>query len=210
MKRLLSVRVWTALVALAVAAGAVLAAAPAAQADTILNAVYDVNGTSMIKKTGSVLTLGPTKLSAVLDLDTSTFTADLPLPPAQSTFKILGLLPVSATTTFVNVGQTTGTVDQNTGGMTSISKVIIRLSNVKVGGIPTLVGPHCESVSPATIQLTGKDGFNAVLGGPVGGTYTIPPFGHCLLQQLLINQLIPGPGNTIDATLGPPVITEQP
>jgi hypothetical protein len=73
-----------------------------------------------------------------------------------------------------------------------------------------LVGPHCESAYPATIALAGKDDFNAVLGGPVGGTYTIPPFAHCLLQQILINQLIPGPGNTIDVTLGPPTITEQP
>jgi hypothetical protein len=202
-------RLWTGLIALAIGATAVLGAAPAAQADTVLNAVYEVNGTSTIKKTGSVLTVGPTKLTAALNVDTGTFTADLPIPPTQSTFTIIGLLPVDATATFVNVGQTTGTVDINSGGMQSTSKVIIRLSNVKVAGLPILVGPHCESAYPATINLAGKDGFNAVLGGPVGGTYTIPPFAHCLLQQILINQLIPGPGNTIDVTLGAPTVTEQ-
>lgn len=185
----------------------VFALTPPVHAATILHAVYDVTGTSKIKKTGSVLSLGPTKLTADLNIDDGTFTADLPLPPVTAEFKVIGLLPVSATTEFIQEGPTTGTVDLSTGGMKSTTKVTLRLSNVKVGGLPIVVGPRCQSAYPATVVLEGKDDFNAVLGGPVGGTYTIPPFSHCLLQQLLINQLIPGPDNTIDLTLGAPVIT---
>ena len=162
---------------------------------------------SKIKKTGSVLSLGPTKLTAELNIDDGTFTSDLPLPPVSAEFKVIGFVPVSATTEFIEEGPTTGTVDLNTGGMKSSSKITLRLSHVKVGGLPIVVGPHCQSADPVTVELEGKEGFNAVLGGPVGGSFTIPPFAHCLLQQLLINQLIPGPGNTIDLTLGAPVIT---
>ncbi|WP_163510686.1 hypothetical protein [Fodinicola acaciae] len=203
MKRL-SVRIGVAVAALF---ATVFALTPPVHAATILHAVYDVTGTSKLKKTGSVLNLGPTKLTADMNIDDGTFTADLPLPPVSAEFKVIGLVPVSATTEFIQEGPTTGSVDLSTGDMKSTTKITLRLSNVKVGGLPIVVGPHCQSAYPATVELAGKDGFNAVLGGPVGGTFTIPPFAHCLLQQLLINQLIPGPGNTIDLTLGPPVIT---
>jgi hypothetical protein len=209
MKRQLRVRTWTAVAALVASLGLVFAMASPVRADPaqILLATYDVNGTTHIKKTGSVMTLGPAKLSSTINLDTATFTADLPIPPAEATFKVLGLLPVSATTEFIQDGQTTGTLDLTNGAITSTSKLILRLSNVKVAGIPTAVGPHCESAYPATVNLVSGPDFNAVLGGPVSGTYTIPPFAHCLLQQILINQLIPGPDNTIDLTFGVPVIT---
>ena len=39
-------------------------------------------------------------------------------------------------------------------------------------------------------------------GGPVSGSYTIPAFHHCLLNTLLLNLTIPGPGNTLNLTLG--------
>jgi hypothetical protein len=44
-------------------------------------------------------------------------------------------------------------------------------------------------------------------GGPVSGTYTIPPFANCFLETLVINLTIPGPGNTISLTLGKPTLT---
>lgn len=45
-------------------------------------------------------------------------------------------------------------------------------------------------------------GFNALTGGTVSGTYTIPRFAHCLLAPPLINLTLPDPGNTITLTLG--------
>ena len=39
-------------------------------------------------------------------------------------------------------------------------------------------------------------------GGAVSGSYTIPAFHHCLLNTLLLNLTIPGPGNTLNLTLG--------
>jgi hypothetical protein len=52
--------------------------------------------------------------------------------------------------------------------------------------------------------LSSQAGFNALSGGTVSGTYTIPKFTHCLLATALINLTLPGPGNTITLTLGAP------
>ena len=41
-----------------------------------------------------------------------------------------------------------------------------------------------------------------IKGGTLAGTYTIPRFHHCLLDTLLINLTLPGPGNTITLTVG--------
>jgi len=45
-------------------------------------------------------------------------------------------------------------------------------------------------------------GFTVGGGGPISGSYTIPAFHHCLLNTLLLNLTIPGPGNTLNLTLG--------
>ena len=44
--------------------------------------------------------------------------------------------------------------------------------------------------------------YSRVTCGPVSGSYTIPAFHHCLLNTLLLNLTIPGPGNTLNLTLG--------
>jgi hypothetical protein len=39
-------------------------------------------------------------------------------------------------------------------------------------------------------------------GGPLSGRYTIGLFRHCGLNTVLLNLTIPGPGNTLNLTLG--------
>ena len=182
-------------------------AASVAPADDTLLASYPITGSTTIKSTNSSMNLGPGTLDATLNVDNNTFTADLALPPATGSFTELGFVPVTATTEFIQDGATTGAVDGNTGGIASTSKIIIRLTDVKIAGIDVPVGNACQT-SPATIQLTSEDGFNVLTGGNVSGTYTIPKFSNCgLLNTPIINAVIPGSGNTITLTLGEPTVT---
>jgi hypothetical protein len=179
-----------------------------ASADTApqasLIATYPVNGSTTIAATNSSMDLGPGSLTATLDVATSTFTADLALPAATGSFKEFGVVPVTATTEFIQDSPTTGKVVN--GGMQSTSEITIKLDDLKVAGLDVPIGGSCESATPATVNLTSGTGFNVLLGGPVSGTYTIPQFSGCLLATPLINLTIPGSGNSISLTLGKPTV----
>ena len=176
-------------------------ASPAVPADQTVNVTYPVNGSTFIKAINSSIALGPGTLSTTADLTTSTLTGTLSLPPATGSFKELGLIPVTATTEMIQDGQATGTVDFSTNAVTTTTKESIKLTSLKVAGLPVPVGNSCET-SPATITVSSQPGFNVLSGGTLSGTYTIPSFAHCGLATLLINLTLPGPGNTITLTLG--------
>src|SRR5580693_6010863 len=176
-------------------------AAPTAPSDSTVSVSYPVTGSTFIKAIGSTIDLGPGTLSTTADLTTSTLTGTLSLPPATGSFKELGLVPVTATTEMIQDGQATGTVDFSTNAVTTTTKESIKLTSLKVAGLPVPVGSNCET-SPATITVSSQPGFNVLSGGTLSGTYTIPSFAHCGLATLLINLTLPGPGNTITLTLG--------
>jgi hypothetical protein len=176
-------------------------ASPAAPSDTTVSVSYPVTGNTFIKAIGSTIDLGPGTLSTTADLTTSTLTGMLTLPAATGSFKELGLVPVTATTEMIQDGTATGTVDFSTNAVTTTATDTIRLTSLKVAGLPIPVGPSCQT-SPATITVSSQAGFNVLNGGTLSGSYTIPPFAHCGLATLLINLTLPGPGNTISLTLG--------
>ena len=176
-------------------------ASPAAPSDTTVGVTYPVTGSTFIKAIHSSIALGPGTLSTTADLTTSTLTGTLSLPPATGSFKELGLVPVTATTEMIQDGQATGTVNFSTNAVTTTATETIKLTGLKVAGLPIPVGPNCQT-SPATITVTSQPGFNVLSGGTLAGTYTIPPFSHCGLATFLINLTLPGPGNTISLTLG--------
>ena len=66
----------------------------------------------------------------------------------------------------------------------------------------TQMGSRCQTTAPATITLSSRPGFNLLSGGTLAGTYTIPQFSHCGLETLLVNLIVPGPGDTITFALG--------
>ncbi len=181
--------------------GALGFGATSASADTTVNLTYPISGSTYINAIHTSIPLGPGTLSATADLNTAAVTGNVNLPPATGSFKELGLVPVTATTAFVEQGQTTGTLESD-GGIQATSHISLKLTSLKVAGIPVPVGNSCETAVPATITLTSETGFNALTGGTVSGTYTIPHFAHCLLATPLINLTLPGPGNTITLTLG--------
>jgi hypothetical protein len=181
----------------------VVATTPAlASAGTTLTVRYPVNGSTFLKAANATVTLGPGTLRSKVNLTTGKVTASLNLPPATGSFKELGVIPVTATVAFIQDGPTTGTVDLNTGAVTTMSNITLQVTSLSVGGLPVPVGPACESATPASVALASQPGFSIVNGGTVSGTYTVPPFAHCGLVTPVLNLTVTGPGNTISLTLG--------
>jgi hypothetical protein len=196
----LSKRGAAALTALGASAVLAIAAAPAAHAANILKVAYDASGTSLVAKPNSTVTLGPTTLRTNLR-SSGAFTARMPLPPTTSSFKVLGLLPTTATVSFVPAAKLTGQITSGNGTavISSTASYFIKLSNVQVAGLPAFVGSNCQTADPVSIPVSGP--FSVTDGGTLTGTYTIGNFSHCGLTTALINLLIPGGGNTVTLTL---------
>ena len=187
----------------AIGAGAVLALAPmAAHAETIIPIQYDAQGTTTIAKTGGSVALGPTTLTTNLDVDSGNFTGSLPLPKTSTEFKAAGLLPVKADVSFVETAPVSGFINL-AGDIASVNATAtytIKLSNIKVFGLPTFAGPNCQTSAPVSIPVGTEPGvgFDLVEGGTLVGTYTIGNFQNCGLNTALINALVPGAGNTVN------------
>jgi hypothetical protein len=199
-----------ALVAAGVVAAMVVTSDPAL-ADTTLTVSYPINGSTFIDKTGSSVPLGPGTLTTTADLTTGTITGGtITLPPATGSFKELGIIPVTATTEFIQSGPATGTVNLSTGAVQATAQVTIQITSLNVAGLNIPVGSSCQTVTPASITLSSTSGFSILSGGTVTGTYTIPPFINCDLEAPLIDLTIPGPNNTISLTLGAATLAAAP
>jgi hypothetical protein len=202
-------RIRAALIA-AIALATLLAVAAPASASAPLKVTYHATGTSTIASTGSKVKLGPSTLSISLHRD-GTFTATLPLPPVQTSFKAAGLLPTTATVSFVPKGKVTGSLKAGKRTVvTSVAKDYLHLSNVKVAGVDQMVGDSCQTVKPVVLHVATPAGksFNLDKGGALAGTFSIGDFAGCgtnpiteALNNALINQLVPGDGNKISLTL---------
>jgi hypothetical protein len=186
----------------ALAVVGVVASGTAASADTIVTIKYPVTGSTHLAVPNANLTLGPGHLVSTADLNTNTLTATLTLPPATGSFNELGLVPVTATAKLINDGPTTGTINPNTGAVTTTSNITMRITSLTVAGITTPVGNACQTATPVVVTVNSQPGFSILNGGSLAGTYTIPDFQNCGLSTLLINLTLPGSGNTITLTLG--------
>lgn len=190
------------------ALGGLVAGSGSASASTtphaIVHAKYPVTGSTHLAAPNATVALGPGKLVSAVDAKTGNLTANLKLPDATASYLQYGLIPVTATTQFVNDGPTTGTIDLNSGAVTTRSLITLRIVSLSVAGISLPVGNSCETSTPATVQVTSQPGFNILTGGTLTGTYTIPQFANCGLETLLLNLTVPGFGNTISLTLGKP------
>ncbi len=182
------------------AAGLVTTAGPAS-ADSVISVHYALTGTTFLKKLNTTVNLGSGTLSATVDLTTGTSSSTLSLPPATASVSEFGVIPVTATTEMIQNGPATGTVNLNANTITSSASVTLQITKLTVFGISLPVGNSCET-SPFTINISSGAGFTVGGGGAVSGTYTIPRFRHCLLNTLLLNLTIPGPGNTLNLMLG--------
>lgn len=185
-----------------VAALAVMVGSGGASAGSTLKATYPVKGSTFLRAPDFTLALGPGTLAASVNLTTGAITANLKLPDATGSFKQEGVIPVTATTQFIDDGPTRGRLNLNTGAVRTTSKITLRIVNLKVSGADVPVGSSCQTSAPVEVAVTSQSGFNPLKGGKLAGTYTIPKFAHCELATPLINLTLPGPGNTIALTLG--------
>lgn len=189
----------------AMSAGAAVIAMPGTAQAATLTIRYPVTGTTHIAATDSSMDLGPGTLTSTVDDQApaeSNVTATLNLPPAVGEFKEFGIVPVSVKTTFIQEGTATGSIDPGTGAVTTTARVTLQLSDLKVAGLPVLVGSHCKTKEPVKITVKSGDDWHVLFGGTLTGTYTIPEFKDCLLATSLINLIVPGSGNTITLKLG--------
>lgn len=202
-------------VTLTAGAAAVAFTVGPAKADTVIDASYPVSGTTHINSTDSDLSLGPGTMSASIDLSQSpiAITGSMSLPSSTGSFDLIGFVPVTATVSFVPVGQVTGSLVSGAltdGVVSATAQYTLQLTDLKVAGIDVDAGPACETATPATITVTSPTDFNATLGGTLTGTYTIPDFKNCGplgSETWLINDVIPGSGNTISLDLGTPTLS---
>ena len=138
---------------LAAGLGLAVLATTAPASAAALHATYDAVGTSTIRSTNSTITLARTTLTSDLNPD-GTFTGSMPLLPATASFKILGLLPVSATVSFVATAPVTGRLSANPlPVVTATATYRLMLSHVRVAGLPTYVGPSCGTADPVSITV---------------------------------------------------------
>jgi hypothetical protein len=203
---------WTGFVILttALVAGTVPVASAAATgtrhhaASSGLTVTYKVSGSTTVVKTASTVALGPATLTATLR-STGHFTGTLPLPSTSTSFTAIGLVPVTATVTFVSAGPLTGKLvrHKKRTTITSSASYYIKLSNVTLAGLPGLVGNKCQTKAPVAIHAATPNGkkFDVTTGGTVTATYTIGDFAHCGPATVLINKLVPGPGNPLTLKL---------
>jgi hypothetical protein len=179
-----------------------LAGLAPASAATKLHSSYKVTGSTFLSGPDFTMKLGPGKLSSTVNAKNGKLTATLTLPNATGSFKQDGLVPVTATTEFINDGPTTGTLNLNTGTVKTTSKITLRIVSLVVAGLNVPVGKSCETAQPVVVKVRSQPKFSVLKGGNLAGTYTIGDFAKCGLATLLINTTIPASGNTITLTLG--------
>src|SRR6185437_14418002 len=146
--------------ALGISAGVALAAPaqPAVPAGALITATYPATGSTYLHALGSTVTLGPGTLSSTVDLSTSAVTATLTLPPATISFKEYGLIPVSATTEFIQDGTATGTASLSDNAVTATLPVMLKITSLNIAGLPIPVGSQCQTTAPATITVSSQPG----------------------------------------------------
>ncbi|MEC3973727.1 hypothetical protein [Amycolatopsis sp. H20-H5] len=201
----------TALTAAATVALGLVTAVPASADVLEIPVAYGVSGSTVVKKTGSTLKLGPGALAGSLLIDDQTgsvgLRADLTLPTAQANISLVsGLFRIKARVKIIPTAPVTGTIAN--GDLNTHATANMEISDIWAGPIvpviplPTIPG-SCRTVRPIDLNLIAKD---VDIFGPsitVKGSFTIPEFGNCFIADIALGALISGPDNTISLDLTP-------
>ncbi|MCG3756853.1 hypothetical protein [Amycolatopsis sp. Poz14] len=183
-------------------------AVPASATEIPIPISYSVTGSTVVKKTGSTLDLGPGSLAGNLLVDDQTgavgLNANLQLPPATAHISLLaGGFKIKAKVTVTPTAPATGTLANGT--LTTHETANMEISDIWAGPIvpvfpvPTVPG-SCTTVKPIDLTLTAA---NVDITKPITltGNYTIPDFKNCFIADLALGALVSGPDNTISLTL---------
>lgn len=196
------------LAAAAATAVSLASAVPASATEIPIPISYSVTGSTVVKKTGSTLDLGPGSLAGNLLVDDQTgavgLNANLQLPPATAHISLLADgFKIKAKVTVTPTAPATGTLANGT--LTTHETANMEISDIWAGPIvpvfpvPTVPG-SCTTVKPIDLTLTAA---NVDITKPITltGNYTIPDFKNCFIADLALGALVSGPDNTISLTL---------
>ncbi|MGM0433136.1 MAG: choice-of-anchor D domain-containing protein [Pseudomonadota bacterium] len=181
-----------------------------------VDVTFDLEGITNVAANDSDVPLNG-QIDSQVNLETGDVTADLQLDPTEAQFQISQLfrkIQGRADIEFEPVGETTGSLDLETGQLTAESDLMIRIPEARVSiigfgfgsdGIRIGGGNSCQTVEPATINLSTPEGeeFDPLQGGTVTGTYVAPELEDCGLLTGILNKFFEGPGNTIELELSP-------
>jgi hypothetical protein len=174
--------------------------------DPIYTFKYKVVATTFIKRANLTLTTPPGLFKGGIDLRTGQLKGSISLPPVTFTQSQSGVGLVTATSATIPTKPVTGHVNIGTFRVTTTSTFNIHIVTMYPAAPSpvakvNLVGNSCTTISPISVTMSGK----AKLGSPstFKGVFTIPDFANCQAMTSVINQQIPGPGNTFSATASP-------
>ncbi|SFO80874.1 hypothetical protein SAMN05421810_10120 [Amycolatopsis arida] len=139
------------------------------------------------------------------------------MPPARTPFAAFGFMPTTGKAEFLPADQPDGKF-VTFGGPNPMNvlegqmRVIIKLGDVAVNGVPLDVGPNCRTAAPVVIDVIGT--YFIFSGGTLGTDpeaeqekhrgFTIPPFTGCGVTESLdplVTGLVSGPDNQLTLTL---------
>ena len=206
----------------------VLMAPPASafpKGDPVYQFKYKVIATSHIAKAGLTLSPPPGIFKGGIDLANGQLLGSITLPNTTFTQSEAGIGLVTATAAIVPAKPVTGHVTLSNFKVTATSVFNIHILTMYLAtpslpialpplpiGLPislppialppvNLVGNNCTTASPITVTMSGIAHLSAA--STFTGGFTMPNFQNCGLMTTVINQEIPGPGNTFSATATP-------
>ena len=189
--------------------------------DPIYTFKYTVVATTHIAKASLTMSPPPGIFKGGIDLSTGQLQGSIALPDTTFTQSEEGVGLVTATAAIVQTKPVTGHVNIGTFKVTATSTFNIHIVTmylatpqlpVTLPGLPVslppltippvnLVGNSCTTASPVSVTMSGTAHLGSA--STFKGTFTIPDFANCEALTSVLNEEIPGPGNTFSATAKP-------
>lgn len=164
---------------------------------------WSIKASTHLQKLNQTVSVPKGTFKGQVDLVTKKLTGSISLPAASTTLQVAGVGLATATFKIAQVKPVTGTVDFSTLKATATSVFDIKVTKVAPALAPSvnLVGNACKTSAPVKVTMSGTASLTAA--STFKGTYTIPPLANCGLLTTVLNQLVPGPGNTFSAVASP-------
>ena len=195
--------------------------------DSVIAFDYNIVATAHVKKADITISIGGGKFKGEVDFDLARLKGSISLPPVSFMFTEQGIGLVTATAAMVQTKPVTGKINLNNFKVTATSTFNMRiltmyatpqlppvtlpislpipLPPITLPPLPlpkvNLVGDNCTTETPISVTMSGIAKIGAK--STFSGQFTIPNFKTCGLATAVLNQQVPGPGNSFSATASP-------
>src|SRR5512133_2620329 len=184
-------------------------AVPAAQADTIIPlSNWQVSGALGVKELNQNIPIPPgSTFNGSVNLTQGTVTGDTSIPDFSATVRVLGV-PTRIGLRITETSPANGTFTVNSDGTATLKANVasdIRIRTLAVGLLTVPAGFLCHTSSPVVLPLNATAPLSQALssGLSFSGTYNLPPLTGCGLLTPTLNQLMAGPNNPFNLSIGP-------